>query len=290
MPKTALPDLPSYNYWELASHKKIHAVKYIVRTDDEARGLSVHRIDHYAIRWVVKGQGQILINNIPMELKPNLIFMGNPSQTTQYLIADDQEVEVYIIAFTQELIGLMNLEKEAITLIYDLSNRMEIYPNDYQKEALKSLFELTILEFNQGEGPLRERILASLVKAILQYLFRLKSHIKIDKKNQNYLIIYTKFLFLLDQHFREKHMVTDYSQEMFTTEKRLNRACKSLTNLSAGKVIQKRLDVEAKRLLYFRDDSVKEIGYQLGFKDAAHFNKFFKNLNGVSPGVFRKIL
>ena len=32
--------------------------------------------------------------------------MGNPSQTTQYLIAADQEVEVYIIAFTQELIGL----------------------------------------------------------------------------------------------------------------------------------------------------------------------------------------
>ena len=101
MSKTELPDIPSYNFWELDSNKKVHAVKFKFGPDHEHRDMGVHRIDHYAIRWIVRGKGQVLINNIPMQVNPNLIFMGNPSQTTQYLIADDQEVELYIIAFSQ---------------------------------------------------------------------------------------------------------------------------------------------------------------------------------------------
>ena len=57
MSKTALLEIPSYNFWELDSNKKIHAVKFKVLPDDEARGLSVHRIDHYAIRGVCQRVG-----------------------------------------------------------------------------------------------------------------------------------------------------------------------------------------------------------------------------------------
>jgi AraC-like DNA-binding protein len=46
--------------------------------------------------------------------------------------------------------------------------------------------------------------------------------------------------------------------------------------------------MEAKRLLYYTDKSIKEISGDLGFEDAAHFTKFFKNQLKMSPSDFKK--
>jgi AraC-like DNA-binding protein len=55
-------------------------------------------------------------------------------------------------------------------------------------------------------------------------------------------------------------------------------------------VIQERLILEAKRLFHYTDKSAKEIAQELGFEDAAHFSRFFKNHMNVSPSDFRKTL
>jgi YesN/AraC family two-component response regulator len=45
--------------------------------------------------------------------------------------------------------------------------------------------------------------------------------------------------------------------------------------------------LEAKRLLLHSTLSVKESGYTIGMKDPAYFTRWFKKLEGVSPGEFR---
>lgn len=78
---------------------------------------------------------------------------------------------------------------------------------------------------------------------------------------------------------------------------RLNKSPKTLSNLFALyhhqtplQVIQDRLVLEAKRLFYYTDKSAKEIAQELGFDDAAHFSRFFKNQLQVSPSEFKKAL
>jgi len=51
--------------------------------------------------------------------------------------------------------------------------------------------------------------------------------------------------------------------------------------------IQKRVTLEAKRMILTSDRSLKEIAYQLGFNDAAYFSNFFKIQTGSSPREFR---
>jgi AraC-like DNA-binding protein len=53
-------------------------------------------------------------------------------------------------------------------------------------------------------------------------------------------------------------------------------------------MIQERIVMEAKRLLFHSDLSVKEIGYSLGFEDAAYFNRAFKKKAGTTPLEFRQ--
>ncbi len=54
-----------------------------------------------------------------------------------------------------------------------------------------------------------------------------------------------------------------------------------------GMFSDKRL-TEGKKELVFTDKSVKEIGYDLGYKDPAYFNRIFKKSTGKSPNEFRE--
>jgi AraC-like DNA-binding protein len=53
-------------------------------------------------------------------------------------------------------------------------------------------------------------------------------------------------------------------------------------------IIQNRVILEAKRLLYYTDKSAKEIAFELGFEDAAYFSNFFKKHTSLSPSLFKK--
>lgn len=64
----------------------------------------------------------------------------------------------------------------------------------------------------------------------------------------------------------------------------LNKSPKTLSNLfsiynqkSPLQIIHERISLESKRLLVYTDKSTKEIAFELGFEEVAHFSRFFKN-------------
>lgn len=46
--------------------------------------------------------------------------------------------------------------------------------------------------------------------------------------------------------------------------------------------------MEAKRLLYFTDNTVKEIAYEVGYDEPVYFGKLFKKITKLTPLEFRK--
>ncbi len=92
---------------------------------------------------------------------------------------------------------------------------------------------------------------------------------------------------LVDGHFAERHQVGWYAEALHVSPDHLNRTVKAATGRSAKAFLQARLAVAARRLLLFTDASAKEIGYELGFADPAHFSHFFKRQTGESPAAFR---
>ena len=58
--------------------------------------------------------------------------------------------------------------------------------------------------------------------------------------------------------------------------------------MSALKVIESRVLLEAKRYLTFSSLSVKEIAALLGYADAGYFNRMFRREIGTAPGKFRQ--
>jgi AraC-like DNA-binding protein len=76
---------------------------------------------------------------------------------------------------------------------------------------------------------------------------------------------------------------------------RLNKSAKTLANIfllynekTPIQMIHTRIIIEAKRLLYYSNKSIKQITYELGFEDPAYFTNFFKRNTTQSPVEFRK--
>lgn len=54
-------------------------------------------------------------------------------------------------------------------------------------------------------------------------------------------------------------------------------------------IIAERLLQEAKILLRHTEWNISEIAYSLGFKEATHFNNFFKKMMQLTPVRFREM-
>ncbi len=92
----------------------------------------------------------------------------------------------------------------------------------------------------------------------------------------------------LEKTFRQQRSVGQYAKHLGYSESTLNRACEAATGQSAKALIDRRLALEAARLLIHTDASIAEIGHQMGFSESTNFVRFFARMNGATPARFRQ--
>ncbi|MDX2369016.1 MAG: helix-turn-helix domain-containing protein [Colwellia sp.] len=102
--------------------------------------------------------------------------------------------------------------------------------------------------------------------------------------------IFQNFRGLVNENFKTRLSVTDYSSLLNITPTHLNRICRNTLDVSASDLIHERTLIEAKRLLLYTSMTISEISYELGYIDPAHFSKFFHRKITQTPSDFRKHL
>ncbi|MEO8683414.1 MAG: helix-turn-helix domain-containing protein [Devosia sp.] len=101
-------------------------------------------------------------------------------------------------------------------------------------------------------------------------------------------MLVSRFQGLVDQQFREDRRVGDYVRALGTTPHLLDQAVRKVLGGTVKDVIIERRMLEAKRLLLFTVRSVEDIGFEIGFKDAAYFSRFFRHRVGQPPSAWRQ--
>ncbi|UYV38024.1 AraC family transcriptional regulator [Rhodobacteraceae bacterium D3-12] len=96
------------------------------------------------------------------------------------------------------------------------------------------------------------------------------------------------FLNLVELHLQNHWTVAEYARRLGVSRDRLNDAMRRATGTPPHRHIQRRLMEEAKTLLVTTDLQVAEIGYKLGFNDAAYFTRFFRRHESLAPAQFRR--
>ncbi|MDR0264757.1 MAG: helix-turn-helix domain-containing protein [Sphingobacterium sp.] len=98
-----------------------------------------------------------------------------------------------------------------------------------------------------------------------------------------------EFISLIDIHFKEEKLPSFYAGKMNITVNYLNTLCIKFLSQTASSVIHERIINEAKKLLFIRDFSIKEISLGLGYTDPSYFARFFKSVTGITPTRYKEI-
>jgi AraC-like DNA-binding protein len=93
---------------------------------------------------------------------------------------------------------------------------------------------------------------------------------------------------LIEKHFKDHHNPVYYSKQLHISLKRLNRLTNDYHQKTVYELLQHRLHHEAELLLKHTTLSAKQVAFELGVCDPAHFSKCFKKITGISPGEYRK--
>jgi len=268
---------------------EIHTMDWIAQNRWQQNS-TPHRHNYFVIVWVKKGSGVHLIDLDKFELEDCTVYCITPGQV--HLLNTTGPVDGYVISFTSEFMGLA---EENFDLLFNtglfntFSHSPVIKVHDDMREEMDDMARKMIKEYTNF-FLLRSEILKGYLKIFLIYLTR-----QFEKSNQTEahsknIDLVKKFFKLVEKNFTTKRMVTDYADEMIVTPNYLNEVVKKITGFPASHHIQQRVILEAKRQAAYSTLTMKEVAYDLGFDDIAHFSKFFKNAAGQSFTDFRKNL
>ncbi len=158
-------------------------------------------------------------------------------------------------------------------------------------EALEHLLETFEKEFLSDEE-IKAEMLRMLLAQLIIKITRLakKQYLRTTKEvAENKFDLIRRFCLLVEIHFRKEHKVNFYAELLNKSPKTIANYFSLYSTKTPLQIIQDRIIVEAKRLFYYTDKSVKEIAYELGFEDAAYFSKLFKHCTSQNPSELRKI-
>jgi len=127
----------------------------------------------------------------------------------------------------------------------------------------------------------RAAVIAAIVSKEAESIF---TELKVFQSNPRL----AKFNLLIDKFYKQEKLVGFYASKLHISANYLNILCKKHLQVSATKLIQQRVLLEAKRLLQTTELSIKEIAFELGFVDHAYFSNFFKAQSGLTPTQFRE--
>jgi len=92
---------------------------------------------------------------------------------------------------------------------------------------------------------------------------------------------------LLADNFKTEKSPSAYAAMLNISAPYLNEALKKVTGLPVTYWITHEVVLEAKRLLFYTDLTVKEIAHQLGYDDHTYFSRLFKSAENTTPLAFR---
>jgi AraC-like DNA-binding protein len=215
-------------------------------------------------------------------LRPGTWLRVRPGQMQQW--GDLSQAEGTLILFQP---GFLDSATSALARVDD-PHAPVVLTSETEDDALSTALDHLRGEFRAlGELPVEAHVsvLRHLLAALVLRLAHLPSPVgsATPEPSETYL----RFRDVVEQDFINTRRLDDYARALGYSARTLSRATLSAAGVSAKEYIDRRVILEAKRLLAHGDQPASRIATHLGFSSATNFSKFFQQRTGQSPIAFR---
>jgi len=283
MPKNNIPvNSMSENFSEGISIDQISFKKSYLKTVAQyVVAENSHRDQGHTFHILKKGTIHIEIDFQKHSITaPSVVYM-HPNQV--HRILDFTDMTVCSLSLTTE-----NLNPDYLTFLEDIAPAMPLSLLKENHEIAANLFSLSLDFASKKNNKLYFPLLKDSCNTLVAFLVsQFLKHTKPEAKLSRFEIISKAFTQLLEKEYCTLKRAGEYANKLNISAPYLNECIKNTTGYSATQHIQTRIILEAKRLLYHTDKSVKEIAFDLGYEDYPYFSKLFSKVTGMTALTFR---
>lgn len=271
----------SASFW----FERMERVTLPIPLDDPA-----HRHNFHEIIFVLAGHGRHTIDGQPADLTPLSVALIAKGQVHQFEYSAG--LSIYLLRFSDDFLpaDLVSPTWDYHAMLFNhlgLNQTIKLQPGDAE-DVIRCL-DLIEHEAIQGKAFQRYTALRHLLAVLIIRLGRAVEDALCPTIQQREAIaVYQAFVPLLEQHYADRHDVQFYADRMHLSPVKLSRQLQAILGKGTKQIIDERIVLEAKRRLWYTEQTVGEIAYALGYSDQFHLSKAFKRLVGVSPQEFRE--
>jgi AraC-like DNA-binding protein len=256
----------------------------------------VFRTNYYSFVFIKNGKGNYTTDEQTFEYDSSVLYFTNPGHLKAFEFWELKEA--YLITFSETFLKEnihQNIFEDFPFLLAETVPPQPLTGNEFQE--LEILY-LQILKEYQSKSIYKNKIIASLLVVLL---LKIKSQFWAnyqprEEGNRSSQIV-KKFKQALEQHYKDLsngkiellHQPQDYANMQNLNASYLSQVIKSKTGKSISHWIADKTIGQAKALLLHSSKPVKEIAFQLGFSETAHFSNYFKKHTRKTPTSFKKL-
>ncbi|WP_460071018.1 helix-turn-helix domain-containing protein [Streptomyces sp. YKOK-I1] len=243
----------------------------------------VHRIDFHVVMLFDDGPVRHMIDFAEYEATAGELLWIRPGQVHRFSTSGEYRGTVltmqpgFLPRATVEATGLYR---------YDLPPLLR--PDAPQLASLRAALGHLQREYEDSASLPAALHTAVLRHSLTAFLLRLAhlatSSAEAGRRTES---TFTLFRDAVERDFATQHSVSAYADALGYSRRTLVRAVRAATGETPKGFIDKRVVLEAKRLLAHTELSIGRVGAAVGFPDPANFSKFFHLHTGVTPVGFR---
>lgn len=240
-----------------------------------------HRDDYHLFLLQEEGTTTIEIDFQKHKVKSFTVTYIYPNQVHRMIAFQNATVSFWAISNE-------NLNPEYLKLLEEIApgNPLLLAQEDFL--TVGETVSLCIKLFERNHEKLKYSILKDSFNTLIglviaQYLNKTKSKDTLSR----FEMITKAFKSTLERNFSTAKRPTEYAEKLNISTPYLNECVKNTTGFTVSYHIQHRVVLEAKRLLYHSDKSVKEIAFELGYDDYPYLSRLFTKVAGMTALAFR---
>ncbi|WP_412469169.1 helix-turn-helix domain-containing protein [Pedobacter sp. KLB.chiD] len=256
--------------------------KYFDGYPDNKNVSRPHRDDGYTFILQEKGITHIEIDFKTYRIQAPAILYLHPSQVHRLIAFEKAKLSTWIIA--EE-----NLHQAYLRALNDLMPVNALILSEATLSIFLQMVSLSYTLSTELHGNLYHTALKESINTLAAFVTSLyQSQSNLNENQNRFDMIARAFRKELELRYKTVKRPALYADFLNISVSYLNECVKAATGQSLSSNIHQRVILEAKRLLYHSDKSVKEIANELGYDDYSYFIRLFVKVTGSKPLDFKR--